>query len=231
MKNTAKAILVLLFALILAFTCGCQNAATPDASPSAEAPDAEPSEETPTEDSEEPPAESKTYHIGYSLDTYSNALNAQTVVLLEDECEARGYELTVTDGEKDASKQIDDINALINMGVDAIIVLPLDGNLIAEGVENAYDAGIPIATVLRDMPTVSDKYVCFSGCDDVELGTIAGEWVADALEGKGKVVYITGIPGVSTAENRTKGFHSVLDQYPTSKSSLSRPQTIAAPRP
>ena len=210
MKNTAFVILALLLVLVMAFSFGCQAAPEePKDTPAADAPEDEPSEEPADQ-----PEGAKTYHIGYALDTYSNAINAQTVVLLEAECKARGYELTVTDGEKDASKQIDDINTLINKGVDGILVLPIDGNSVAEGVENAYEAGIPIATVLRDMPTVADKYVCFSGCDDVELGSIAGQWIVDALGGKGKVVYITGIPGVSTAENRTKGFHSVVDKYP-----------------
>lgn len=154
------------------------------------------------------------YHIGFSLDTYANVIQPEMARLLEAECDERGYKLTVTDGERDATKQISDIEAMIQMGVDAIIVLPIDGNAVAPGVDAAYEAGIPIATVLRDMPTSKDKYVCFSGCDDVELGTIAGEWIVDVTDGSGKIAYLSGIPGTSTAENRTKGFHSVVDNYP-----------------
>ena len=71
-----------------------------------------------------------------------------------------------------------------------------------------------MATVLRDAPNAADKYVCFSGTDDVELGEIGGQWIADVTEGSGKVVYITGRTGVSTAENRTVGFHNIVDKYP-----------------
>lgn len=101
--------------------------------------------------------------------------------------------------------------------MDAIIVLPINGHAVAEGVEAAYDAGVPISPVLRDMPTVKDKYLCFSGCDDFELGRIAGEWIVEAVGGEGNIVYLTGIPGVSTAEDRTRGFHSVVDKYPKIK--------------
>lgn len=164
-----------------------------------------------------PPKNGKTYHIGYSVGEFTFALCAQTAVLFEAECQERGLLYTVTDGEKDASKQIDDINVLIEKGVDALLVLPTDGNAVAAGVEAAYDAGIPVFVILRDMPTVKDKYVAFSGTDDIELGKIAGNWIVDAVGGAGKIVYITGTPGLSTAENRTAGFHQIVDQFPDIK--------------
>jgi ribose transport system substrate-binding protein len=145
------------------------------------------------------------------------ALCAQTAVLFEAECKERGLEYTVSDGEHDATKQIDDINALIQKNVDALLILPTDGNAVAAGVEAAYEAGIPVFVILRDMPTVKDKYVAFSGTDDVELGKIAGQWIVDAIGETGNIVYITGTPGLSTAENRTTGFHSIVDQYPNVK--------------
>ena len=164
-----------------------------------------------------PPKNGETYHIGYSVGEFTFALCAQTAVLFEEECQSRGLLYTVTDGEKDATKQIDDINALIEKGVDALLVLPTDGNAVAAGVESAYEAGIPVFVILRDMPTVQDKYVAFSGTDDVELGKIAGQWIVDAVGEEGNIVYITGTPGLSTAENRTAGFHEIVDQYPNVK--------------
>ena len=155
-----------------------------------------------------------TYHIGFALDTYSNAINAEIARVLEEECSNRGYQLTTTDAEGDASKQLANISSLIAAQVDAILVLPVSSNAIDEGITAAYDAGIPIATVLRDTPNVADKYVCFSGTNDVELGEIGGQWIVDATGGSGKIVYITGRAGVSTAEDRTVGFHNIVDQYP-----------------
>lgn len=154
------------------------------------------------------------YFFGYSLCEYTMNLAAATAQLFEDECEERGFEYIVTDAEKDASKQIDDINALINMGVDGILVMAVDGQAVSPGVEAAYDAGIPIVVVLRDMPTVADKYLAFCGTDDVEIGRLAGEWLVDAIDGEGKIVYMSGTPGHSTAIDRTEGFKKVLNEYP-----------------
>lgn len=159
-------------------------------------------------------SEGGTYHIGFALDTYSNAINAEIARVLEEECANRGYQLTTTDAEGDASRQLANISSLIAAQVDAILVLPVSSNAIDEGITAAYDAGIPIATVLRDTPNVADKYVCFSGTNDVELGEIGGQWIVDATGGSGKIVYIAGRAGVSTAEDRTVGFHNIVDQYP-----------------
>lgn len=173
-----------------------------------------PKEETNTPNTEGI-SEDGTYHIGLALDTYSNAICAEIAHIFEEECKSRGYDMTITDGEGDSSKQLSDISSLIQAGVDAIIVLPVSSNSVDEGITAAYDAGIPIATVLRDAPNVADKYVCFSGTDDVELGEIGGQWIADVTGGEGKIVYISGRTGVSTAEDRTVGFHNIVDQYPS----------------
>lgn len=172
--------------------------------------------EEPATKAEEPAdnGTAKTYHLGLALDTYSNAICAEIASIFEKECKSRGYEVTITDGEGDASKQLSDISTLIQKKVDAIVVLPVSSNSVDEGIIAANEAGIPIATVLRDTPNVADKYVCFSGTDDVELGKIGGQWIVDVTGGEGKIVYIAGRSGVSTAENRTLGFHSVVDEYP-----------------
>lgn len=171
-------------------------------------------EDTTTDSSDTTEDTTQVYHIGFALDTYSNVINAEIARVLEEECNNRGYKLTTTDAGGDASQQLADISSLIAAQVDAILVLPVSSNAIDEGITAAYDAEIPIATVLRDTPNVADKYVCFSGTNDVELGEIGGQWIADATGGSGKIVYITGRTGVSTAEDRTVGFHNIVDQYP-----------------
>ena len=204
--------------MVLGLTaCGSSASSTSEAASSEETSSVEESsveESSVEESSSETSGEGASYHIGFALDTYSNAINAQIEAIFEKTCTERGYEFTVTDAEGDASQQLADVSSLINKKVDAIIILPVSSNAVDEAVENAYAANIPIATVLRDIPNESDKYVCFSGTDDVELGEIGGQWIVDAVGESGKIVYITGRTGVSTAENRTVGFHNIVDQYP-----------------
>ena len=204
MKTTKKILAMVLSLCMVLALAACGNSAK----------DTAPAEtQTPAADAPESGG-GKTYHIGMALDTYSNAINAEIARIFEEVCKERGYDVTITDAEGDSSKQLADISTLVQKKVDGIIVLPVSSNSVDEGIIAAYDAGIPIATVLRDTPNVADKYVCFSGTDDVELGSIGGQWIVDATGGEGKIVYITGRTGVSTAENRTVGFHQVVDQHP-----------------
>jgi ribose transport system substrate-binding protein len=164
-----------------------------------------------------PPKNGKAYHFGYSVGEMFHPTNAHSVSLFEAKMKELGYEFTVTDAERKSDKQIDDINALIQKNIDALIVLPTDGIAVAPGVEAAYAAGIPVFTVLRTMPTVRDKVKTFCVADDYSIGKLAGIWIATVLNGKGNVVYLSGTPGLSTAEDRTKGFHEVIDAYPNIK--------------
>ena len=164
-----------------------------------------------------PPKNGKTYHFGYSVGEFNHPTNAYSVQLFEERMKKLGYEYTVTDGERKSDKQIDDINALIQKKIDVLIVLPTDGIAVAPGVEAAYTAGIPVFTVLRTMPSVRDKVKTFCVADDYSIGKLAGIWVSTVLNGKGNVVYISGTPGLSTAEDRTKGFHEVIDAFPNIK--------------
>ena len=173
-----------------------------------------PNEATSTDaTTESPTTESKTYFLGYSVGDYKVILQAETGNRFDKICEERGWKYVTKDAQGDSSTQLDDINAMIAMGVDGLIISPVDGKACAPAVEAAYEAGIPIAIVLRDMPTVKDYYVTFSGTDDIELGKLGAQGLVNAIGETGKIVYITGTPGLSTAEDRTIGFHSVIDQY------------------
>ena len=55
------------------------------------------------------------------------------------------------------------------------------------------------------------------GFDAIKPGTIAGEALAKALNGKGNVVEIQGIMGTSVARDRSKGFNIAMAKYPAIK--------------
>ena len=153
------------------------------------------------------------YFLGYSVGDYKVILQAETGNRFEEICEEKGYECAVKDAQGDSSTQLDDVNALIAMGIDGLLISPVDGQACAPAVEAASEAGIPVAVVLRDIPSMQDLYVTFSGTDDIKLGELGAQGLIDAIGETGKIVYIQGTPGLSTAEDRTTGFHNVIDQY------------------
>ena len=104
------------------------------------------------------------------------------------------------------------VNQFIDEGVDLLIVSPNQLSAISKAVERAYDKGIPV--ILYDRKTNSDKYTAFIGCDNYHIGKSMGTFIAQQLQGKGRIVEISGLEGSSPALERHRGFMDAIKPYP-----------------
>ena len=104
------------------------------------------------------------------------------------------------------------VNQFIDEGVDLLIVSPNQLSAISKAVERAYDKGIPV--ILYDRKTNSDKYTAFIGCDNYAIGKSMGTFIAQQLQGKGRIVEISGLEGSSPALERHRGFMDAIKPYP-----------------
>ena len=130
------------------------------------------------------------------------ALNDQIAMAAEKHPE---FEVIFADAAQDNSKQIADIENFVQMGVDLIITSPNEATPLTNAVSAAYDAGIPV--ILLDRKIDGDKYTQFIGADNVDMGRIAGEYIADTLlPDGGKVCEIKGLEGTSGGIDRDNGF-------------------------
>lgn len=130
------------------------------------------------------------------------AMNDQIAMAAEKHPE---FEVIFADAAQDNSKQIADIENFVQMGVDLIIASPNEATPLTNAVSAAYDAGIPV--ILLDRKIDGDKYTQFIGADNVDMGRIAGEYVADTLlPDGGKVCEIKGLEGTSGGIDRDNGF-------------------------
>ena len=103
------------------------------------------------------------------------------------------------------------INQFVDEGVDLLIVSPNQLSAISKAVERAYDKGIPV--ILYDRKTNSDKYTAFIGCDNYTIGKSMGTFIAQQLQGKGRIVEISGLEGSSPALERHRGFMDAIKPY------------------
>ena len=104
------------------------------------------------------------------------------------------------------------VNQFVNEGVDLLIISPNQLSAISKAVERAYDKGIPV--ILYDRKINSDKYTAFIGCDNYTIGNSMGKFVAQKLQGHGRVVEICGLEGSSPAMERHRGFMDAIKSYP-----------------
>jgi ribose transport system substrate-binding protein len=120
--------------------------------------------------------------------------------------------VTVVGYDYDLGKQFTQIDNFIAAGVDFIILNPGDPKAISPAIKKAQAAGIPVVAV----DTVADGADAAVTTDNVQAGTIAGQYIADRLKGKGSVIIENG-PQVSSVIDRVTGVKQVLAKYPAIK--------------
>ena len=78
-------------------------------------------------------------------------------------------------------------------------------------IDKAIEAGIPVVTVDGDVP--NSKRIAFVGTGNYNAGYQGGQYLADAIGGKGKVAIMTK-PGQGNLEERINGYKAALANYP-----------------
>jgi ribose transport system substrate-binding protein len=146
-----------------------------------------------------------------------STLNNPWFVVLGEAAKARaielGYDATIFDSQNDTAKEAANFENIIASGYKAIVFNPTDANGSIANVRKAKDAGIPVFCIDREINStnaataqmLSDNY---SGC--VKLG----EYFVEEVGENGKYAELLGLVGDNNTWNRSKGFHSVVDNYP-----------------
>ena len=119
-----------------------------------------------------------------------------------------GVELRFKTARDDSKRQIEQIDSLVESGIQLLIVAPNQLASVTPAINRAYDKGIPV--IVFERKTDSPKYTAFVSADNYEIGRIMGEYVAMRLKGKRRVLEILGLKGSSPAEERHKGFTDAL---------------------
>jgi len=116
----------------------------------------------------------------------------------------------------DVSTQASQLEQMINAGVKAIIIVPVQADSLGPQIAEAKAKNIPVLAVNT---TLSDASGLTSSVlpDDVKAGEQEMQMMADKLGGKGSVVIVQGPLGSSPELGRTKGIQNVLAKYPGMK--------------
>lgn len=122
-------------------------------------------------------------------------------------------EVSLPQEEVDLEKQVAMVEQAIEKKSDAIIISAASSAGIIPAIQKAREAGIKIVNfdTRIDDPSMVDAYV---GADDVEGAYKAGKYIAEKLNGKGKVGLITGLLAQSTGVDRKEGFLKAMSEYP-----------------
>ena len=109
--------------------------------------------------------------------------------------------------------QIEMIEAAVARDVDAIAVAPADSASVGGAMGICEDKNIPV--VLFDCSADSDWPVCLVSSDNYKLGTMAGEALGKAMDGKGLWAVVNWNDGVITNGQRSWGARDYIEEnYP-----------------
>ncbi|MGR6914854.1 ABC transporter substrate-binding protein [[Actinomadura] parvosata] len=116
----------------------------------------------------------------------------------------------------DINQQISAVETLIQAKVNALVILPNDGQQLNQVALQATEAGIPVINLDRIFP---DKlaYRTWVGGDNYGMGVAAGHYIGKQLKDKGVsnpvIVEIQGIATLPLTQDRSKGFADALKTY------------------
>ncbi|QXG75313.1 ABC transporter substrate-binding protein [Modestobacter sp. L9-4] len=136
------------------------------------------------------------------------AFRAAETQSIKDEAAKIGVgELLVTNANAQLTKQISDIQDLLNQGAQALIVAPVNSDGLDPALAAAKAKGVPVLTIDRKVTnTACSDYLAFIGSDFEEQGKRAADAMATAAGGPAKVAILLGSSGNNVTDLRTSGF-------------------------
>jgi ABC-type sugar transport system substrate-binding protein/DNA-binding response OmpR family regulator len=124
----------------------------------------------------------------------------------------------ITNADNNTDRQRQQIDSLINAGVDLLVISPNEYRPLSPCVEKAKKRGIPV--ILFERKTSSNDYTAYIGGDNVEAGRAIGTYALhlcrDSIHVSRRpvVLEITGQLVMSPDRERYLGFSAVMKQHP-----------------
>ncbi len=128
--------------------------------------------------------------------------------------EEEGDQFIVRDAALDSARQIEQLNQMIEQGVDALVIAPVDWQSLTNVLDKARERGILVVIVDTDVndPRYVDSTIA---SDNYEAGQVLGEYYLTQIQ-KSNLVLLTH-EAAKSARDRVQGFLDVVQQNPNIK--------------
>jgi ribose transport system substrate-binding protein len=148
--------------------------------------------------------------IGMTFQELNNPYFVTMKQALEEAAASIGATVVTTDARHDVSKQIGDVEDMIQKKIDILLLNPTDSTGVQSAVRSAKKAGVIVVAVDANAQGPVDSFV---GSKNLDAGRLACEYLAKNIGEKGDVAILDGIPVVPILE-RVKGCREALAKYP-----------------
>jgi len=149
--------------------------------------------------------------IGFSWPGLGNSWITQTIQEIHHESDNTSNiaELKFADASWQPAKQVSDIEDLLTSGIDALVVLPINPELVTSQIAAAQERGIPVVSYTPEGTEVGGNVVFYGGGE--YFGKVGGDFLVDRLGGKGTIWAFRGVAGSSDDITRYNGFTKALE--------------------
>lgn len=148
--------------------------------------------------------------IGMSFQEMNNEYFVVMKQSLEQAAAEIGAKVIITDARHDVSKQINDVEDMLQKDIDILLLNPTDSVGVQSAVMSAKEAGTVVVAIDAQAEGPLDSFV---GSKNYDAGFKAGKYLGEKLGGKGKVAILDGIPVVPILE-RVRGFEAAMKEFP-----------------
>ena len=154
------------------------------------------------------------YRIGFSQCTIHDVWRQSMLKEMERELSFHPeVSFILKEANLNSALQVKQIKELIDDNIDLLIVTPNEAAPITPILNDAYNKGIPVIIVDRNI--LSKNYSAFIGADNYKIGLDAGAYASNLLKGKGNVIEIGGPDIGSSADiDRHLGFVDYIKKFP-----------------
>lgn len=149
------------------------------------------------------------YNIGVSQCSSDDWRNKMNKEMHREAMLSHEVAIEIRSAGDDNQIQCDDIRYFIEKGVDLLVVSPNEADAVTPAVEEAFDAGIPVIVVDRNVN--GEKYTAFIGADNEQVGYLQSQYVRSNLKPGQKIIEIKGLTGSTPSIERHNGFIKGLE--------------------
>jgi ribose transport system substrate-binding protein len=132
---------------------------------------------------------------------------------IQDACKGAGYQSILSDEKSSQQAEVSGSIDLINQGISALIISPIEPAALPAVIDKAHQANIPV--VIGDVG-VAGKYDAFIVSNNEDGGKLAAQYMIEHLKDKSgskEVLVIELHPGAAVGGPRTKGFVDEIKKH------------------
>ena len=158
------------------------------------------------------PAAEKEITIGIATDAGYPARKIEVLGIYQEAKKTTNVKVIEQNADNDSSKQIQQVKAMVDQGINAIVICAVDMNAIQTAIDYADSKGVIVTLYDRFVDNPKVKFT--GGYDSYADGVLCANELLKFDDGKDHVVFeMVGNLADTNALARRDGFHSVIDSH------------------